>query len=88
MLDIVIMTKQNKLSMLVQALKQVTGFNEVQETAVFNEQSSVIYFQAPSITINNALDAPLHIDGDPVETEKQLKFQVIPSCFQLLVSKN
>jgi YegS/Rv2252/BmrU family lipid kinase len=87
MLDIVIMTKQNKLSMLVQALKQVTGFNEVQETAVFNEQSSVIYFQAPSININNAMEAPLHIDGDPVETEKQLKFQVLPSCFQLLVSQ-
>jgi diacylglycerol kinase (ATP) len=88
MLDIVIMTKQNKLSMLVQALKQVAGFNEVQETAFVNAQSSMIYFQAPSLTINNALDAPLHIDGDPVETEKELKFQVLPSCFQLLVIKS
>jgi len=84
MLDIVIMTKQNKLSMLYQAMKQVSGFNQLQETAILNEKSSVIYFQTPAIKITNAMLAPMHVDGDPVETTKTVKIQLLHHCFRLL----
>ncbi|HWJ93005.1 MAG TPA: YegS/Rv2252/BmrU family lipid kinase [Flavisolibacter sp.] len=84
LLDIVIMTKQNKLSVLFQALMQVGGYNELQETAVLNEKASVLYFQVSDISIRNARSAPMHIDGDPVETEKQLNIRMLPSFFRLM----
>ena len=84
MLDIVIMTKQSKLSMLYQAMKQVGGFNHLQEAELLDEKSSVIYFQTPAIRITNAMEAPLHIDGDPVDTIKQLNVKLLPQCFRLL----
>ncbi len=84
MLDIVIMTKQNKLSMLFQAMKQVGGFNQLQEAEVLDEKSSVIYFQTPAIKISNTMEAPMHIDGDPVDTKKQLRIQLLSKCFRLI----
>jgi len=84
MLDIVIMTKQSKLSMLLQAMKQVGGFNELQEVEVLNEKSSVIYFQTNAIKITNALKAPMHIDGDPVETAKSVQVKLLNNCFRLI----
>lgn len=84
LLDIVIMTKQNKLSMLLQAVRQVAGLNTLQEKTVLDEQSSVIYFQTPALTIINSLEAPLHIDGDPTETVRELNIRLLPKSFQLI----
>jgi diacylglycerol kinase (ATP) len=84
MLDIVIMTQQNKLSLLFQAMKQVGGFNQLQHAEVLNEKSSVLYFQTDEIKITNARQAPMHIDGDPVETKKQLNIQLQHKCFKLI----
>lgn len=84
LLDIVIMTKQSKISMLLQAMKQVGGFNEVQEVEVLDEKSSLMYFQAKELKISNPQLAPLHIDGDPVETTKQLNVQLLHKCFKLI----
>jgi YegS/Rv2252/BmrU family lipid kinase len=84
MLDIVIMTRQSKLSMLLQAALQVTGFNQVKEIEVLDEQSSVVYFQTADITITNAMEAPLHIDGDPAETAKEFEIRLLHQCFRLL----
>jgi len=30
----------------------------------------------------------MHIDGDPVETEKEITASIKPKCFSLLVNKN
>ena len=84
LLDIVVMTKQNKLSVLFQAMKQVGGYNKLQRLEVINEKASVLYFQTDKIKINNPDGAPMHIDGDPVETEKQLEIQLLPDCFKLI----
>src|SRR4051812_39690436 len=84
MLDIVIMTKQNKLSVLFQALMQVGGYNELQETAVLDEKASVLYFQVNELSIRNTKGAPMHIDGDPVETAKQLSIRMLPGHFRLI----
>jgi YegS/Rv2252/BmrU family lipid kinase len=85
MLDIVIMTKQNKLSMLFQAMKQVSGFNHLQQAEVLDEKSSVIYFQTPYINIGNAMGAPMHIDGDPVETAKSISIKLLHQAFRLII---
>lgn len=84
MLDIVIMTRQNKLSMLFQAMKQVGGYNRLQQAAVLNEKSSVLYFQTAELKIVNAKEAPMHIDGDPVETEKTIKIKLLHHSFRLI----
>ncbi|MGN6400522.1 MAG: diacylglycerol/lipid kinase family protein [Flavisolibacter sp.] len=84
MLDIVIMTKQNKLSMLLQAAKQVGGFNQLQSAEVLDKKSSVFYFQTDEIKISNLKAAPMHIDGDPVETSKTIKIKLLHQAFRLI----
>jgi diacylglycerol kinase family enzyme len=84
LLDIVVMTKQNRLSILLNAFMQVGGYNKLQQTEILNEKASVIYFQTPSIKIENPKAAPMHIDGDPVETIKHLDVQLLKGCFRLI----
>jgi diacylglycerol kinase family enzyme len=84
-LDIVIMTRQNKMSMLLQTVRQVAGYNRLQKMEVLNERSGVIYFQiADEFTIHNHHLAPLHIDGDPVNTAKKIQVRMLKSCFRLI----
>lgn len=84
LLDIVVMTKQNKLSALMQAFRQVGGFNKLQKLEVINEKAGVFYFQTDKLEIINPEEAPMHIDGDPVETKKQLRVQLLKKCFRLI----
>jgi YegS/Rv2252/BmrU family lipid kinase len=84
LLDIVVMTRQNKLSVLLQALKQVGGYNKLQSLEVINEKANVLYFQTSELKITNLQSAPMHIDGDPVETKKQLRVQLLKDCFRLI----
>lgn len=84
LLDIVVVAKQNKISMLLQALRQVAGFNHVKTIEVLNEKSSLIYFQTEAVEIENFGHAPLHIDGDPAATAAFLDVQIIPDCFRLI----
>jgi len=84
LLDVVIVVKQNKLSVLWNTLKQVGGFNGVKEIDKLNENASLMYFQTNALEVYNLSSAPMHIDGDPVETTKQLHVQVLKDCFKLL----
>jgi YegS/Rv2252/BmrU family lipid kinase len=84
LLDVVIMTKQNKLAMLFQTLKQISGYNKVKSVDIIDETSSLIYFQTEALSITNENGAPMHIDGDPVETVEQLKVKVVHDCFRLV----
>lgn len=84
LLDIVIVTKQNKLSMILQTLKQVRGKNKLVPETVIDDTKAVIYFQTNQLQIQNKAEAYLHIDGDPAETSKEIKVQVLPECFKLL----
>jgi YegS/Rv2252/BmrU family lipid kinase len=84
LLDIVIVAKQNKISMLLQSLRQVTGFNHVKTIEVLDEKSSLIYFQTEALEIENFGYAPLHIDGDPAATAAFLDVEIIPDCFRLI----
>ena len=84
LLDIVIVTKQNKLSWILQTLKQVSGRNKPVPEAVIDQQKAVIYFQTDRIRISNPSGAPLHIDGDPAETPEALAIEIKKRCFRLL----
>jgi diacylglycerol kinase family enzyme len=84
LLDIVIMTKQNKLSVLLQALNQVTGYHKPRQVELIDEKAEVVYFQTDELSIGNPGRAPMHIDGDPVETEDQLNIRIQKNCFRLI----
>jgi diacylglycerol kinase (ATP) len=84
LLDIVIMTRQNKLSVLFQTLLQISGFHKVQRVDIVNEKSSLIYFQTDALHITNLDESPMHIDGDPVESIRELEFKVKHDCFKLI----
>ncbi|GAA4345544.1 diacylglycerol kinase family lipid kinase [Flaviaesturariibacter amylovorans] len=85
LLDVVVLAKQNKFSLVLQAARQCLGFNKPRELTTLTSGTSLLYLQAPSIIIHNPEGAHLHIDGDPVDTAHLLDIQVIPHAFQLLM---
>ena len=84
LLDIVIVTNQNKVSFLLQTLKQVAGWNVLESSSVITRKRGVTYFQTDKLEIINSSAAPLHIDGDPAETPDKLLIEVKKKCFRLI----
>ena len=84
LLDIVIVTNQSKLSVLLQTLKQVSGRNRLQATSFIEKKKEVIYFQTDKLNIVNRSKAPLHIDGDPAETPQELKIEIKKKSFRVI----
>jgi diacylglycerol kinase (ATP) len=84
LLDIVVMAKQNKLVALLQAFRQVGGYNKLQKLEVIDEKASMLYFQTAEIKIDNPQLAPMHIDGDPVETANKINVQILKDSFRLI----
>lgn len=77
LLDIVVVKKMNKLLMLLSVLYQVSGRNR--------RKKDIIQFQTRELTINNPALAPLHIDGDPMETAPAFHIKVVPKAIKLIV---
>lgn len=84
LLDIVIVTAQNKVSFVLQTLKQMAGWNVMEASSVITKKSGVIYFQTDKLEIINHSQAPLHIDGDPAETPDKLSVEIKKKCFKLI----
>lgn len=84
LLDIVILTQQSKLSILLQTLMQVSGYNKLQQIEMIDDKASVIYFQTAAIKILNEGFAPFHVDGEPAESVPALDIQILPDYFRLI----
>jgi YegS/Rv2252/BmrU family lipid kinase len=84
LLDVVIVTHQSKLSVLMQTLKQIRGKNKLETGPIHENKKGVIYFQTDQLIINNLSEAPLHIDGDPAETPNRLSVKINKGCFRLI----
>jgi diacylglycerol kinase (ATP) len=84
LLDIVIVTAQNKLSLLWSTIKQVGGFNKIQEIEVMNHEANIMYFQAENIRISNPVLAPMHLDGEAIETAPLFDIQTVKHAFKLI----
>lgn len=80
-LDIVVVQKMSKFQMLLAVMRQVIR-GEVKDRPY--KKDNVIYFQTAALTIKNARLAPLHIDGDPVETSSVFNIRIIPQAFRLI----
>lgn len=84
LLDVVIVTNQHKMSVILQTIKQVAGWNQLQTQSFEVDKKGVIYFQTKELTVINNSEAPLHIDGDPAETKTQITFKILPGAFSLI----
>ncbi len=84
LLDIVIVTNQSKLSVLLQTLRQIRGKNKLEADSIEEKKKGVIYFQTDKLYIKNLSQAPLHIDGDPAETPGELEITILKKCFRLI----
>jgi YegS/Rv2252/BmrU family lipid kinase len=84
LLDVVIMMRQNKLNMLLQTLRQISGYNKLQKVEMLDDQTSILYFQAKNIFIANPQLAPMHLDGEPIESAATIEIKILPESFQLI----
>lgn len=83
LLDIVVMMRQSKWSVLLQTLKQVTGFIALQSVEQISAEASVLYFQTTGLKIHNPSGALLHVDGDPADTSKLMDVVMLPGAFKM-----
>ena len=84
LLDVVIVTRQNKLGFLLNTIKQVSGWNRLQTETAIEKNNAVIYFQTKKLSITNSSTAPLHIDGEPVKAPKKLDIEIQKKSFRLI----
>jgi YegS/Rv2252/BmrU family lipid kinase len=85
LLDIVVVNKMSKMRMIWTVLKQIrNGQVRMYEDKKYHN-NDIHYFQTKRLTIQNPQLAPLHIDGDPVETTAAFEIEIIENAFKLLM---
>ena len=84
LLDIVIAKKTGRLNFLWSVIRQVLGGYRVLRAPAGGSRGAIIYFQTPSLVIENPAEAPLHIDGDPKSSAKTFRIEVVPNAIQLI----
>jgi diacylglycerol kinase (ATP) len=84
LLDIVIVTGQSKLNLILQTVKQIRGKNKLITGSVSESKQAIIYFQTEKLQLKNLSLAPVHIDGDPAETPEEVTIAVRKGCFRLI----
>ncbi len=85
LLDIVIARKMSKAQLPVSLLMQIAGNNPLTAHDSI-KKTGIIYLQANRLKIKNKDGAPLHVDGEPIETSMHFDVRVIPGCFKLIQS--
>lgn len=85
LLDVIVVRKMSKARMIWAVLKQIrSGEVGTQEERNFHKKE-VLYFQTDKLIIHNHQLAPLHIDGDPAETDKKFVIEILPKAFKLIM---
>jgi YegS/Rv2252/BmrU family lipid kinase len=85
LLDVVIVQKMPKANLPFALLRQLRGNNKHLQIAELVGKKNILYFQVPWMRIHNRQHAPIHIDGDPAETQEYLNFVMHPCTLNLLV---
>lgn len=80
LLDVVIVKKDNKLSLFVKLLMQLKNG----KVAHVNDYKKTIqYLQTELISLTNPANAPLHVDGEPVATQKNITISIQKRAYLL-----
>ena len=85
LLDVVVVKKMSKLKMVWTILKQIrSGEVGTQRDRNFHKRE-ILYFHTDKLIIHNHQLAPLHIDGDPADTDKIFQIEILPKAFKLIM---
>lgn len=84
LLDVVIVKKMSKLRLIYKVLKQIKLGEVIQIGEENFHKKDLLYFRTDELLIHNPLLAPLHVDGDPAVTEKNLVIKILPAAFKLI----
>ena len=85
LLDIVVVNEMSKIRLIWSVIKQIRyGQVRLYEDKKYH-RNDIHYFQTKKISIKNPQLAPLHIDGDPVETAEAFDVEIIEKAFKLLM---
>ncbi|MEP6614997.1 MAG: YegS/Rv2252/BmrU family lipid kinase [Ginsengibacter sp.] len=84
LLDIVIVKKMSKIKLLWAVLQQIRSGEPGNHDDKNFHKNEVVYFQSDKVIIHNPSLAPLHIDGEPMSTNKKFDIQILPGAFKLL----
>ena len=82
LLDIVVAKKTAKPLLLFNLVRQILSgrVRDIKNSL----DNPVIYFQTEKIRIENRDEAPMHIDGNPVETSQLIEIEIKKKCFRLI----
>jgi YegS/Rv2252/BmrU family lipid kinase len=82
LLDVVIVKKIAKPLLLLTVMRQVLAgrIRHIENSM----NLPVIYFQTDELFISNPAEAPIHIDGEPWECQRQLHIRILPQYFKLI----
>lgn len=83
LIDIVVVKKMSKARLLYSLLKQISVGQITNEEKKYHKED-ILYYQSKNIAIQNPLEAPLHIDGDPAATARHFHIKIIEKAFKLL----
>ena len=83
LLDVIVVNSKNKIVTALSLLYQI-GLGKIQEEKKIKNKN-VGYFHTENLTIQNPEMAPLHIDGEPVETSSLLEIKIIKKAIRLLL---
>ncbi len=84
LLDIVVVHKMSKIRMIWSVLKQIrNGQVRLYEDKKY-QHHDIHYFQTKKLIVKNPQLAPLHIDGDPVESAASFEVEIFENALKLL----
>lgn len=84
LLDLVILKKTTKLNILLAFVGHLL-FTKTPGTPHINEDRNIFYTHSTRVMVHNSDNAPMHIDGDPVESsETVFEIEIIPSAYRLI----
>ncbi|MFM7671453.1 MAG: diacylglycerol/lipid kinase family protein [Bacteroidota bacterium] len=84
LLDVVLVREQPKRRLIPRVIKQVIGWNRLQEDFSLSPSKKIVYLQTKQISIQNTDQALLHIDGDPAPTSELIQMEIIREAFSLI----
>ena len=84
LIDIIVVNKMSKTRLLWSVVRHILAGKVNHHEERHFHKKEVMYFQADKLLINNNSMAPLHIDGDPVDTFGHFEVQVLPAAFRLI----
>jgi YegS/Rv2252/BmrU family lipid kinase len=85
LLDVVLVTKMNPFLSGMYLLLQILSGRVHRYNLEVNKKKKIYYWQTSELEIENPDLAPLHIDGEPCETARQIRIKLISNAIRLLV---